>query len=99
VDRRPPPAGQRWPADCDAFDRNFNVFIDDAGADGADVLPPFEVVHAITPFGGPEHLEIESHRSCQRPAGQHRLTADINAYSQPAARIPVRTTDGPSARK
>ena len=78
----PPPAGQRWPADCDAFDRNFNVFIDDARADGGDVPPPFEVMHAITPFGGPEHLEIDLTDFANGLPGNHRLTADINAYSQ-----------------
>src|SRR5262245_28645090 len=28
----PPPAGQAWPSDCDAFDRNFSAYIDDGGA-------------------------------------------------------------------
>lgn len=54
----PPPAGQNWPASCDAFDRNFETWLVDpsSGAD-AGVAPSFELVRAITPFGGPEHIE------------------------------------------
>ncbi len=56
----PPPAGQNWPADCDAFDRNFEMSLvspDAADAGDADVVPGLELVRAITPFGGPEHIE------------------------------------------
>lgn len=51
----PPPTGQRWPAECDAFDRNFELTIDPPRAMGAP--PGFEIIHAITPFGGPLGLE------------------------------------------
>src|SRR5438094_104899 len=44
-----PPAGQNWPADCDAFDRNFEISLDGK----------LELMRAITPFGGPEHQEID----------------------------------------
>jgi hypothetical protein len=50
-----PPAGQNWPADCDAFDRNFEMsLVDPAAPTGT---PGVELIRAITPFGGPEHLE------------------------------------------
>jgi hypothetical protein len=49
-----PPAGQYWPADCDAFDRNFEMALLDPGNPTA---PGLELVRAITPFGGPEHIE------------------------------------------
>lgn len=65
----PPPAGQNWPADCDAFDRNFNVFIDD-----------FEVIHAITPFGGPEHLELDLTDLANGLPGPHALRVDLESY-------------------
>jgi Peptide-N-glycosidase F, C terminal len=65
----PPPAGENWPADCDAFDRNFNVFLDD-----------FEVIHAITPFGGPEHLEVDLTDMANGLPGQHTLRADLASY-------------------
>jgi hypothetical protein len=83
----PPPAGQVWPADCDAFDRNFNVFIDDTSSDGGNAPPPFEVVHAITPFGGPEHLEVDVTDFANGLPGRHRLTVDINAYSDVAGQL------------
>jgi hypothetical protein len=49
-----PPAGQNWPADCDAFDRNFEMSLSDPANPNA---PGLELVRAITPFGGPEHIE------------------------------------------
>jgi hypothetical protein len=52
----PPPAGQNWPADCDAFDRNFEMaLLDPANASA----PGLELIRAITPFGGPLHLEAD----------------------------------------
>lgn len=53
----PPPTGQNWPADCDAFDRNFEFTLDEP-KDATDT-PAIELVRAITPFGGPLHLEVE----------------------------------------
>lgn len=50
----PPPLGQYWPADCDAFDRNFEMALIDPANPNA---PGLELVRAITPFGGPEHIE------------------------------------------
>jgi len=49
-----PPAGQNWPADCDAFDRNFEMALFDPANPS---VPGLELVRAITPFGGPEHIE------------------------------------------
>jgi hypothetical protein len=74
----PPPAGQSWPADCDAFDRNFSVYVDDGG-DG----PPFEVVHAITPFGGPEHVEVDITDLANALPGRHRVRADLQSFPDP----------------
>ncbi|MGZ3451643.1 MAG: peptide-N-glycosidase F-related protein [Polyangiales bacterium] len=45
-----PPAGQVWPADCDAFDRNFETSLIDPATPDA---PGLEMIRAITPFGGP----------------------------------------------
>jgi hypothetical protein len=80
----PPPAGQNWPADCDAFDRNFDLFIDDAppGADGGGPTP-FEVIHAITPFGGPEHLEVDLTDLANGLPGRHGLRVDLGSYADP----------------
>src|SRR3954471_5590976 len=67
----PPPSGQSVPADCDAFDRSFNAFIDDGPGVASPV--PFEIMHAITPFGGPEHLEIDLTDLANALPGKHRL--------------------------
>ena len=48
-----PPAGQNWPADCDAYDRNFEMaLLDPANPTN----PGLALVRAITPFGGPEEI-------------------------------------------
>ena len=51
-----PPAGQNWPADCDAFDRNFEMSLEDPASKDAIGI---ELQRAITPFGGPEHLTTD----------------------------------------
>jgi hypothetical protein len=71
----PPPPAQNVPADCDAFDRNFSAFIDDGAA------VPFEVMHAITPFGGPAHHEIDLTDLANALPGRHRLRVDLTSYS------------------
>jgi hypothetical protein len=50
----PPPPGHNWPASCDAFDRNFETALFDPSKPDA---PGLELVRAITPFGGPLHVE------------------------------------------
>src|SRR5215831_9580036 len=77
----PPPSGQSWPADCDAFDRNFNVFVADAGQ------TPFEVIHAITPFGGPEHLEADLTDLANGLPGPHGLRVDIPSFADPQGAV------------
>jgi len=81
----PPPAGQNYPADGDAFDRNFNAFIDDGP--GASRAVPFEVMHAITPFGGPEHLEIDVTDLANALPGKHRLRVELTSFSDAAGQI------------
>jgi hypothetical protein len=109
----PPPAGQLWPATCDAFDRNIDAYVEDdgeaqAGAandgaanDGAvattedpgdaGALSPlggsFNVVHAITPFGGPEHLEVDLTDLANARPGKHRLRIHLESYSDPAGKV------------
>jgi hypothetical protein len=78
----PPPAGQNWPADCDAFDRNFEWTLDDPEVEGEP--PGLELVRAITPFGGPRHLEIDVTDVMNGVAqGSHRIRAHITTYSDP----------------
>ena len=103
----PPPAGQDWPAHCDAFDRNLNIFLDDTdpalapppapdAADGGGAaipLPasaarnPFEIVHAITAFGGPEHLEVDITDLANALSSKHRLRVDLGSFSDAAGKV------------
>ena len=83
----PPPSGENWPADCDAFDRNFNVVIDDTSAPGSTDTFAFEVIHAITPFGGPEHLEVDLTDLANARPGRHALVADLVSYSDPQGMV------------
>jgi hypothetical protein len=78
----PPPPGQNVPADCDAFDRNFSAFIDDGVAAAPPV--PFEIMHAITPFGGPEHLEIDLTDLANARPGKHSMRVELVSYSDTA---------------
>ena len=82
----PPPTGQRWPADCDAFDRNLSVYLDDrtdpAATPGA-ARPGFEVIHAITPFGGPEHIEADLTDLGNGVRGPRRVRVDLSSNSDP----------------
>jgi hypothetical protein len=85
-----PPAGQRWPADCDAFDRNFEFTLDDppppvdGGALGA---PAIEVLRAITPFGGPLHVEADLTDVANGRPGAHKLKAFIATWSDGAGQV------------
>jgi Peptide-N-glycosidase F, C terminal len=84
----PPPMGQNWPPSCDAFDRNFNVLLDDPnGNDAASGPPAIEIAHAITPFGGPEHLEIDVTDLANGLPGRHDVAVDIAAYSDPTGQV------------
>src|SRR5450631_86326 len=81
----PPPKGQNWPADCDAFDRNFEISLDGAEPSDAGVRatadPGLELVRAITPFGGPLHLERDLTTVANGLSGTHRIHAKIDTYS------------------
>jgi hypothetical protein len=87
----PPPKGQNWPADCDAFDRNFEISLDgpepsDAGVSAASG-PGLELVRAITPFGGPMHVERDLTTVANGLPGMHRIRARINTFSDPAGLV------------
>jgi len=82
----PPPSGQNWPADCDAFDRNFDISLDDP-VDPAVDGPGLELMHAITPFGGPMHLEIDVTDVANGLPGNHRIRAHITTWSDGAGQV------------
>ena len=80
----PPPAGHNWPADCDAFDRNFELILDPPESGGP---PGIELVRAITPFGGPLHLEIDVTDVANALHGAHRLRVVIPTWSDASGQV------------
>lgn len=74
------PAGQRWPAPCDAFDRTIQVTLDDPEDPSTGALP-LELIRAISPFGGPEHLEADVTDVVNGLPGKHRLAVHIDTWS------------------
>jgi hypothetical protein len=80
-----PPEGHTFPADCDAFDRNFEITLDEPKADGEPQA--LELVRAITPFGGPLHLEVDVTDIVNGRPGQHELQAYIATWSDAAGLV------------
>ena len=81
----PPPAGQSWPADCDAFDRNFEMSLVDPAAPKD--TPAIELVRAISPFGGPEHVEQDVTDVMNAVHGARTFHVTITAYPDPAGKV------------
>lgn len=81
----PPPSGQNFPADCDAFDRNFEISFDQPQK--PDDPPAVEVMRAITPFGGPEHQEIDITDFANGRPGKHRIDVVIPTYSDGSGQV------------
>lgn len=75
-----PPSGERWPADCDAYDRNFEFSLNDP--EGPEDPPGIELVRAITPFGGPMRFEVDiTDIANGLGPGKHRLRSHITTWS------------------
>lgn len=84
----PPPSGQNWPADCDAFDRNFELSLDAPESNAQASSPPgLELVRAITPFGGPMHVERDLTAIANAQPGTHHVRAQIDTYADGAGLV------------
>lgn len=81
----PPPMGQNFPADCDAFDRNFEFTLDEPRSPSEP--PAIELARSITPFGGPLHYEVDVTDVANGRPGAHRLRAFIASYSDGAGQV------------
>ena len=80
------PEGHLWPEACDAFDRTFQLSIDDReNADNG--LPGLEFARAITPFGGPLALEFDLTDLANGLSGTHTLKVEIPTYSDPDGQV------------
>ncbi len=80
-----PPQGHNWPSDCDAYDRTFTFTVDPA--ESPDDPPGFEIVRAITPFGGPMQLEVDLTDFANGLPGPHRLRTRIETWSDGAGQV------------
>ncbi len=103
----PPPAGHNWPASCDAFDRNFETSLSDPKNPSA---PGLELVRAITPFGGPLHIEEDVTDIWNGLEGPRELAIHITTYSDSAGKVSganggwfvsakIQKTSGPAPRE
>lgn len=73
----PPPMGENWPADCDAFDRNFETSLVPA----TEGEPALELVRAITPFGGPMTITEDITDVVNVRNGKQTIRIHITTYS------------------
>lgn len=73
----PPPMGENWPADCDAFDRNFETSL----APPSEGAPGLELIRAITPFGGPMTITEDITDVVNAHDGKQKLRIHITTYS------------------
>jgi hypothetical protein len=84
----PPPSGESWPTECDAFDRNFEMALVEPGdSDAAPAGPGLELVRAITPFGGPEHIEQDVTDVFNAVQGPRTFQVIIPTYSDAAGKV------------
>lgn len=81
----PPPEGHHYPPQCDAFDRNFEFTLDEPKQ--ADDPPALELVRAITPFGGPLHIEQDLTDLANGLPGKHRIKVFIATWSDAAGLV------------
>jgi hypothetical protein len=75
------PEGQNFPPSCDAVDRNFEITFDEPERPGDP--PSIDVMRAITPFGGPMHLEVDVTDFANARPGKHRMQAMIGTWPDP----------------
>lgn len=80
-----PPEGHRWPADCDAYDRNFEFVLDPATEEGDE--PGFELVRAITPFGGPMEFDVDVTDLANARPGAHEIQVRITTWSDASGQV------------
>ncbi len=78
---RPPP-GHNWPADCDAYDRNYEWKLIDPALDGG--APAIELLRAITPFGGPLEVPVDVTDVFNATTGPRVIEVNIPTYSDGA---------------
>jgi hypothetical protein len=76
------PEGHNFPIYCDAFDRTFEISLDNPEPD-SDGKPGLELARAITPFGGPLTLDFDITDIVNGLPGEHELRVLIPTYADP----------------
>jgi hypothetical protein len=79
------PEGHNFPPDCDAYDRLYELYLDPWTQDGDD--PGIELIRAVTPFGGPLHLEADITDIANTRQGVHELGAYISTWSDAEGQV------------
>jgi hypothetical protein len=80
------PEGHNFPKLCDGFDRTLLVSLDDPS--GPEEGPPgIELVHAITPFGGPLVVRADITDIANGLPGLHELHVDIQTWGDGAGLV------------
>ncbi len=80
----PPPEGHNWPPKCDAFDRNFDIWL--APPEGSEE-PRLVLMRAITPFGGPMEHQFDVTDIFNARPGSHELFAHISTWPDGSGRV------------
>jgi hypothetical protein len=76
------PEGHNFPLYCDAFDRTFEISLDNPEP-GSEGEPGLELARAITPFGGPLALDFDVTDIVNGLPGEHALRVLIPTYADP----------------
>jgi hypothetical protein len=66
------------PDACDPWDRRFEITLDEPRSKSD--APAFELARSMTPFGGPQHLEIDVTDLANAKPGAHELQAFIETW-------------------
>lgn len=79
------PEGHNFPPDCDAYDRLYELYLDPWTEEGDD--PGIELIRAVTPFGGPLHLEVDITDIANARQGVHELGAFVSTWSDAEGKV------------
>lgn len=77
----PRPSGHNWPPKCDAYDRNFEFVMSPVVGETDPKPTAFELVRAITPFGGPMDFRIDVTHLANTKPGKHTMKVSIGTWS------------------
>lgn len=83
----PRPSGHNWPPNCDAYDRNFEFTMTPVVPEGDPQPTGFELVRAITPFGGPMDFRIDVTHLANTKPGKHTMRVNIGTWADGKGKV------------